>query len=111
MAYRKILLVSCFLLLTINSAHAQEVFVKYRGLVDLSNFYCPSIKPSSVVNNICYDQQNEYLLVQLNRTYYHYCEVPLSVFSDWIDADSLGRYYKAFVKGNYSCRLSKPPEY
>ena len=97
--------------ITFKSSYAEDVFVKYRGLVSLSNFSCAEIKPSSVVNNICYDERNEYLLVQLNTTYYHYCEVPNTIYKSWIDSESLGRFYNTYIKGNYDCRLSEPPQY
>ena len=78
---------------------AETVEVKYRGLVDLDAFVCPAIRPSSFVNRLCYDEPNAYLVVQLKQTYYHYCELPKTVFEEWLAAPSLGRFYKPKHQG------------
>lgn len=104
---KKLSLLVIFLLF-LNSTYAEIVYVKYRDTpVDLSNgkFVCPTLKSSSLVDRICYDKVNSYLLVQLNGTYYHYCRLPSFVYSEWINASSLGSYYSSRVKGNYDCRL------
>lgn len=59
------MLVGLAFLLTMGSSIAETVFVKYRGPVDLAPFACETIKTSSLVNRICYDNQNGYLLVSL----------------------------------------------
>lgn len=89
----------------------ESVMVKYRGPVDLTPFSCEWVSRSSVVNRLCYDSKERYVVVNLTGTYYHYCEIPSSVVSAWRQADSMGRYYNAVVKGNYDCRVLRVPPY
>ena len=111
MMIKKILLVlfvsTCF------SLSAEEIFVKYRGMVDVDNghFTQLSLKPSSFINNMYFDSDNKYLLVQLNTTYYHYCSIPSQTINGWLNSPSLGRYYNKNVKGNFDCRINPIPQY
>lgn len=92
-------------------ANAETVSVKYGGKVDLTPFHCESITRSSFINRLCYDSQEGYVIVSLNGTYYHYCEVPAGVVNEWRQADSMGRYYNAHVKGRFDCRINRAPSY
>ncbi len=87
---------------------AERVVVKYRGYVDLADFTCITTT-SSFVNRVCYEEKNEYLLVLLDDTYYHYCRVPHRVFEEWRAADSKGRYFASYIKGRFDCRLGGVP--
>lgn len=82
--------------------------MKYRGSVQLDGFDCytPS---SSLVHRICYRPERQYLVVLLDRTYYHYCRMPQSTVQQWLTADSQGRFFNANVKGNFDCRLGGVP--
>lgn len=84
-------------------AHAETVNVKYRGPVDLTGFDCLS-QPSSLVWRTCYLVKQQYMVVNLKGTYYHYCRMPGPVVFAWRTADSLGRFYLARIKGEYDCR-------
>ncbi|RYH52567.1 MAG: KTSC domain-containing protein, partial [Alcaligenaceae bacterium] len=55
---------------------AEKVMVKYRGQVDLAPFTCEDSPQSSLVKRLCYDAKQQYVLVNLQGTWYHYCEVP-----------------------------------
>ena len=92
-------------------ANAETVYVKYRGPVDLSPFGCEWIARSSVVKRLCYDVREKYVIVNLTGTYYHYCQVPTSVVGAWRYADSMGRFYNAYVKGRFDCRVLRVPSY
>jgi hypothetical protein len=71
-----ILVVASVLSLTwIAPAGAETVNVKYRGPVDLAPFECHVITRSSFIRRVCYDASNEYMLIDLNGTFYHYCEL------------------------------------
>jgi len=87
---------------------AEEVFVKYRGPVSLDGFRCATPE-SSFVHRICYLAPRQYVVVLLGRTYYHYCRVPTDVVTDWLAADSKGRFYNAVVKGQFDCRQGGVP--
>jgi hypothetical protein len=93
------------------AANAETVFVKYRGDVDLKPFKCESVTRSSVVKRLCYDAKEKYVVVSLNGTYYHSCEVPAAVVSSWRQAESMGRFYNQNVKGNFDCRINRVPSY
>ncbi|MCA1470321.1 KTSC domain-containing protein [Bradyrhizobium sp. IC3195] len=105
-----------FLLLFLaTAAHAETVEVKYRGPVDLKPFSCHATK-SSFVNRVCYDAANQYMVILLKDTYYHYCEIPKTTVDALLSADSHGRYYNANIKGSgkdgpYDCRTHKVPSY
>ena len=99
-------------LATLANAQAGEVvMVKYRGPVDLAPFACEFVQRSSLVQRLCYDKREQYVIVNLSGTYYHYCEVPPSVVSAWRSADSMGRFYNQNVKGRFDCRVSRVPAY
>ena len=62
------------LLVCTSAASAESVYVKYRGEIDLTPFDCTDISRSSFIRRVCYDRRNEYMLISLNGTFYHYCE-------------------------------------
>jgi hypothetical protein len=92
-------------------AKAESVFVKYRGEVDLKPFECTDIARSSFIDRVCYDQRNEYMLISLNGTYYHYCEMDAGTVSSLLTAPSMGRFYNARIKGAFDCRIHRVPSY
>lgn len=107
---------AAFLLFLASSAHAETVDVKYRGPVDLKPFTCQPITKSSFINRVCYDAANQYMVILLKNTYYHYCEIPKSTVDALLAADSHGRYYNTNIKGTgkdgpYDCRTHKVPSY
>jgi hypothetical protein len=102
--------------LTATAASAETVNVKYRGPVDLKPFACTDTPRSSFIRRVCYDKAQSYMLIQLNATWYHYCEIPASTVSALLSADSAGRYYNANIKGSgsdgpYDCRTHRVPNY
>ena len=102
------------LALAVSVASAEMIFVKYRDSpvdVDNGHFEHIQLKPSSLVKGMYYDSSNLYLLVRLKHTFYHYCGIPGTVVSAWIESESLGRYYSGSIKGQYDCRLGRVPEY
>ena len=92
-------------------AQAETVMVKYRGPVDLAPFGCESTPQSSLVKRLCYDAKERYVLVNLQGTWYHYCEVPAVTVSAWRRSESLGRFYNANMKGQFDCRMNRVPPY
>ena len=109
--------IALVLLLSIcgDAAVAEAVDVKFYGPVDLKPFTCADTK-SSFVNRVCYDRANTYMLILLNSTWYHYCEIDADTVSSLVKADSVGRYYNANIKGTgkdgpFDCRTHKVPKY
>jgi hypothetical protein len=97
------------------SARAETVDVKYRGSVDLKPFTCTNTV-SSFVNRVCYDRTKSYMLILLNNTWYHYCEIDTGTVASLISAPSVGRFYNANIKGTgkdgpFDCRTHKVPAY
>jgi hypothetical protein len=92
-------------------ANAETVSVKYRGEVDLAPFACEATARSSFIERICYDAKNSYMLINLRGTWYHYCEIDQGTVSDLLEAESMGRFYNASIKGNFDCRTHRVPAY
>ena len=63
------------------------------------------------MKRLCYDSKELYVIVNLTGTYYHYCEVPTDIVAAWQQAESMGRYYGAQVKGRFDCRVLRVPSY
>jgi hypothetical protein len=56
------------------------------------------------------------MLIQLKGTWYHYCELPEITYSQFLAADSMGRYFNSNIKGTgkdgpFDCRTKKAPAY
>ncbi len=91
-------------------ARAESVEVKYRGPVDLKPFACSDVT-SSFVRRVCYDRAETYMLIKLQDTWYHYCEIDPATVNALIRAESVGRFYNATVKGRFDCRVHRVPAY
>ncbi len=104
-----------FILLLIPlSLSARTIFVKYRDTpvdVDNGHFEELRLKPSSLVKEMFYDENGNYLLVSLKNTFYHYCGINKQIIITWVNSDSLGRFYLNNIKGNFDCRIYPIPEY
>lgn len=99
---------------TTRSHQARYVSVQYRSdPVDVANpaFEYLSTAGSSLVTSAWYDRANGYTIIGLNGTYYHYCNLPLVVWSGFRAASSFGSYYNASIKGRYGCEGRDLPDY
>lgn len=97
-------------------AAAETVDVKYYGSLDLKTFACTEVTRSSLVNRACYDKTQKFMVVQLNATYYPYCEMPTATYEAFLAAPSMGKYYNANIKGTgkdgpFDCRTHRKPTY
>lgn len=93
------------------AALAETVNVKYRGPVDLAPFQCESVSRSSLVTRVCYDRKEQYMVIGLQGTYYHYCEIDPGTVAALRGAASMGRFYNSNIKGNFDCRTRRVPVY
>jgi len=93
------------------AAHAETVNVKYRGVVDLAPFQCESVSRSSLVTRVCYDRKEQYMVIGLQGTYYHYCEIDPGTVAALRSAESMGRFYNSNIKGRFDCRTRRMPAY
>jgi len=90
------------------------VDVKYRATpVDVADprFTALTRTDSSLVDAAFYDAGNEYMVIVLNGTAYHYCDLPEKDWNAFINADSLGRFYRSAIKGKFDCRNRSVPQY
>ncbi len=85
---------------------SEQVYVKYRGYVDLASFACTDTPRSSWIERICYNSQYNYLLVSMKGTYYHFCGVDPSTEYYFRTASSVGTFYHTHIKGQFDCRVS-----
>lgn len=88
---------------------AETIDVKYRGVIPLDRFACSLIERSRFIRRICYDGADAYMVVQLNDTYYHYCDIDKTTIDAFLGADSMGRFYNASIKGRFDCRTGHVP--
>ena len=57
---------------------------------------------SSFIDAVGYSEEYRVLLIKMNGSYlYRYNDVDVSVYRDFINADSLGTYFNANIKGQY----------
>lgn len=97
-----------------NSHYPNYVTIKYRDdSVDIghSRFEYLNTSKSSFVRGAWYDKENEYMVIKLKETNYHYCSLSRHVWSAFRKADSFGSYYEDKIKGNYDCRVNFVPKY
>ena len=93
---------------------AEIVDVRDRGAVDLKPFDCQDITRSSVISRVCYDSESRRMLVQRHAVYFQYCDLPKDTRDAFLNAPSMGRYYRANIEGAdgsapYACRTHKVP--
>ena len=97
------------LLSVINS----PIYVKYRtnGPVDIhaSNFE-PLNKSGAIVRGAWYDKSQEYMIIDLNGTYYQYCGIQASTW-DWLKSVDSDAYYQTDIRGDFDCRVNHVPDY
>ena len=105
-----------FLYVMTNSLAAEVVTVKYRGPLSLNPFNCWEITRSSFIKRVCYDDAQSYLVINLNGTYYHYCEVSINTIEALLAASSMGKYFNQYIRGDgslgpFDCRSKHTPNY
>jgi len=92
-------------LIVYSTVFARDIAVKYRKTpVNVDSFKEYSLKSSSLVKEMLYDEENKYLLVRLNKNFYQYCFIEKNIIQSWVNADSLGSFYRNNIKGKFSCR-------
>jgi len=95
------------------SSSSGYVKIKYRDdkvNISASNFE-PLDKSDSTVKGAWYDNGNEYMVIKLSGTYYHYCGMPSSTWSGFKSTSSPYEYYQDSIKGNFDCRVNPVPRY
>ena len=114
--FSRVLLVASLWAALSGAATAETVTVKYHGPVPLDTFQCAAIDRSSLVKRVCYDAVQQYMVILLKGTYYHYCEIGQETVNALLAAESMGRYFNANIRGSgsdgpFDCRTHRVPEY
>lgn len=112
----KLILVLASLIGSASIADSETVEVETRGLVDLKPFACQDITRSSVIDRVCYDRANRYLLIRHRMTYDHFCDIPDRVVTRLLDAPSMGQFYRHNISSPasgtlYGCTTRQVPDY
>lgn len=112
---KKLLLIFSLVILFLtwcSSESSDYIVVKYRDTpVEISKFKTINTSSSSFIEKAYYDLDNKYLVLNLNWTNYHRCDVPEYIWNEFKNADSFGKYYNKYIKWEYDCRLWYVPEY
>jgi len=60
---------------------------------------------SKAIKRIGYDKSTSKMYIKFtsSNTNYEYCNVPEEVFVSFVNASSVGQYYKSYIDGNYNC--------
>jgi hypothetical protein len=85
-------------------ATEQCVDVKYQGRMTLEHFECQKTN-SSLVKAVCYNGDDDEMLLKLQDHFYLYCNMKDARYSDFMNAQSLGRYFVDNIKNQnqYLC--------
>lgn len=97
-------------------AQAAELCPKYGECVPAASFQCEEVDRSSFITRVCYDAAERYMIMRLEQTDYHYCEVDAGTHGQLMSAPSMGRFYNANIKSSgsgrrFDCRDNPPPDY
>lgn len=98
---------------TSSGSSSGYVTIKYRDdkvNISASNFE-PLDKSDSTIKGAWYDSGNEYMVIKLDSTYYHYCGMSSDAWNGLKSSASLDEYYQQDIKGNFDCRESPVPRY
>lgn len=95
-------------------AAAETVQVKYHKAISLDSFACTEVRDGSDVSRICYDRAERYMLIRLNTTYYHYCEIDHLTVQGLQTANSKRQFFQSRIRGSgtdgpFDCRRHPIP--
>jgi hypothetical protein len=93
---------------------SETVDVRDRGIVDLKTFECRDINRSSLIQRVCYDKAQSYLIVSIRGVYDQYCDLPPLTFDGLMGAPSMGQFFNRNIRGAesggaYDCRMHRIP--
>jgi hypothetical protein len=90
------------------------VHVKYLAApVDIAHprFEKLDTSRSSFVVGAWYDDESDYMIINLGSIFYHYCRMPESAWAAFRTAESFGKHYSSLIKGEFDCRQGGVPQY
>ena len=92
---------------TNSNSNCPKISVKYRtkGTVPIcANTFSGLPSPNGDVRGAYFDSGNNYMIVNLNGTNYHYCRFPNNVWREWSNQSNKYTYYDRNIRGGYDCR-------
>ncbi len=95
-------------------ANANYVTIKYRNTpvnIAAPQFEYLNTDVSSFIRGAWYDEDNQYLVMKLNDTYYNYCSVPVSTWEGFKHSESFGRYFNEMIKEQFEYKVCEGPQY
>ena len=64
---------------------------------------------SSNISQVGYDESIQILIIKFkNGTMYEYSDVPLEVYRNFIQSQSLGKFFTSFIRGVYAYKIISP---
>lgn len=95
---------------------SETVDVRDRGAVDLRTFECRDTNRSSIIQRVCYDSAQSYMIVAIKGVYDHYCGLSATTFDGLMGAPSMGQFFNRNIRGSgpdspYDCRTHRLPGY
>lgn len=80
--------------------------MKYRStLVDVGDPKFENLgRSDSTVRDAWYSGIDQYMVINLTGTNYHYCAFPTTAWRALRSASSMESYYYDAIRGNYDCR-------
>ena len=93
---------------------SEAVEVRGRGTVDLKTFECRDINRSSLIQRVCYDRAQSYLIVGIKNVYDQYCDLPPPAFDGLMAAPSMGQFFNRNIRAagsgsRYDCLIHRMP--
>ena len=93
---------------------SETVDVRDRGTVDLRTFECRDINRSSLIQRVCYNRAQHYLIINVKGIYDHYCGLAAPAFDGLMGAPSMGQFFNRNIRGSesggrYECRAHRIP--
>ena len=82
-----------------------------RSHVDVSGFDHFEFEDDDELPEAWYDAENEYLLLCLEDTVYHYTRVPADVWTELKGEEDAMSFYEMEIEGNYDARDGGVPSY
>jgi hypothetical protein len=103
------------LTLSTSFASAETVVVKYHGPVLLDSFACTEVAERSDVTRVCYDAAEQYMVIRLKATYYHYCTIDRATAQGLLAASSKREFFESRIRGSgsdgpFDCRTHPIPK-
>ncbi len=68
------------------------------GKISLNKLQCRDVARDSSIKRVCYDDNDNYLLVNVRGAHHHYCRIDSDTASELLSANSIIQYYIAEIR-------------